>query len=265
MARWTIRRMMIVIAGVALGLGGLVGLSRMPGGCEIRCYRQCDSNIRNVEMAILQYANFKGQFPTGTWPNPDLPPERRLSWYAAITPFAEAQDLYQQVNWVQSWDAPPNDVLAHTVIGVFRCPQGATTPLGDPFPASYIGIAGVGTDAPFLATNHPRAGVFGYDRRVTLADLKDGAATTLLVAESERVRDSWLAGGPATVRGLDTVDLPYIGPGRQFGAAHTRPGAYVAFADGAVRFIPDTINPKVFEAMSTIAGGEKVPQDAFEP
>ncbi len=34
----------------------------------------------------------------------------------------------------------------------------------------------------------------------------------------------------------------------------------VAFADGSVRFLRETIDPKVFEAISTIAGGEGLPQ-----
>ena len=126
-------------------------------------------------------------------------------------------------------------------------------------PTSYIGIAGLGNDAPFVPQGHPRAGVFGYERRTRLQDIKDGAACTMVVTESSQVQACWLAGGPATVRGLDTSDLPYIGPGRQFGGLHPRGGANITFADGSVRFVSDTIAPKVFEAISTIAGGEAVP------
>ena len=40
------------------------------------------------------------------------------------------------------------------------------------------------------------------------------------------------------------------------------PSANVAMADGSVRFVRETIDPKVFEAMSTIAGGESIPLDS---
>jgi prepilin-type processing-associated H-X9-DG protein len=55
----------------------------------------------------------------------------------------------------------------------------------------------------------------------------------------------------------------YIGPGRPFGGLHHGSGANVAFADGSVRFISQTIDPRVFEAVSTISGGKKVPRDVW--
>jgi prepilin-type processing-associated H-X9-DG protein len=60
------------------------------------------------------------------------------------------------------------------------------------------------------------------------------------------------------VRGLDPRRQPYIGDGRQFGGRHWG-GANVVFADGSVRFVHEGIDPHVFEALSTIAGGEPLP------
>ena len=80
----------------------------------------------------------------------------------------------------------------------------------------------------------------------------------MTIAETTFANGPWTAGGPATVRGLDSRRQPYIGRGRQFGKAH-RGGAMVAFADGSVRFVKESINPRVFEALSTIAGGEQLP------
>ena len=52
-------------------------------------------------------------------------------------------------------------------------------------------------------------------------------------------------------------------PNRQFGGNHPG-GANVLFADGSARFISESIDPKVFEALSTMAGGEAVPADFDE-
>jgi prepilin-type processing-associated H-X9-DG protein len=79
-----------------------------------------------------------------------------------------------------------------------------------------------------------------------------------LIAETAQVSGSWFQGGPATVRGLDRAQKPYIGLGRQFGGLHGG-GACVAMADGSVRWVRDSINPLVFESLSTMAGGESLP------
>jgi prepilin-type processing-associated H-X9-DG protein len=60
------------------------------------------------------------------------------------------------------------------------------------------------------------------------------------------------------VQGIDPANKPYFGPGRQFGGLHPG-GTPIAFADGSVRLIFDRTAPKVFEALSTIAGGESLP------
>ena len=103
-----------------------------------------------------------------------------------------------------------------------------------------------------------RAGVFGYDRQTREADIKDGASETMMLAETTSANGPWTAGGPATVRGLDPRRPPYLGPGQQFGGAH-RGGATVAFADGSVRFIGESIEPSIFEALATVAGREVLP------
>jgi prepilin-type processing-associated H-X9-DG protein len=259
MARWSIRRMMLVIAGAAVLLGGYIWWERLPRGC----YPSCQSNLRYVVLGLYGYALREGRFPSGTLPNASLPPERRMSLYAAALPDLDLEELWVQLHTDQAWDDKSNERIVNTRIGVFRCPDRDQSPVGTPMPTPYIGIAGLGTDAPFLPKGHPRTGIFGYDRQTALKDITDGQGYTMLVVESGRVRGSWLAGGPATVRGLDTADLPYLGLGRQFGGLHSISGAQVAFADGSVRFIEGTINPKVFEALSTIAGGERLPDDLF--
>ena len=59
------------------------------------------------------------------------------------------------------------------------------------------------------------------------------------------------------MRGLDPANPPYIGPSRQFGGLHLG-GTWVAMADGSVCWATDATDPKIFEALSTMADGEKV-------
>jgi prepilin-type processing-associated H-X9-DG protein len=127
-----------------------------------------------------------------------------------------------------------------------------------PLPLTYVGIAGLGVDAPRLPSKHPRAGVFGYDRATRIEDITDGTNQTMMLIETARDHGPWTAGGPSSVRGVDPATRPYIGRNRPFGGYHPG-GANVAFADGSVRFLRGSIDPDVFEALSTIARGEHLP------
>src|SRR4051812_33479077 len=55
---------------------------------------------------------------------------------------------------------------------------------------------------------------------------------------------------------LDPDGGPYLGAGGQFGGGHR--GTNVLFVDGSVRHLDASVSPEVFEALGTIAGGEKV-------
>ena len=57
---------------------------------------------------------------------------------------------------------------------------------------------------------------------------------------------------------MDPAQAPYIGRGRPFDGNHPG-GVNVLYADGSVRFIKESIDPKIFEALSTKSGGEVVP------
>ena len=93
-----------------------------------------------------------------------------------------------------------------------------------------------------------------------LQDIADGTSHTMMLIETRRALGPWTAGGPSSVRGVDPATRPYIGRGHPFGGYHPG-GANVAMADGSIRFVKESVDPKVFEAAATIAGGEAVPDD----
>jgi hypothetical protein len=136
---------------------------------------------------------------------------------------------------------------------MLTCPSSSTVAPTSPQPTTSIGIAGIGIDAPWLPKIDRRAGVSGYDRTTTIADIKDGTANTMMLSESGRAIGSWLQGSPATVRGLDPINTPYIGPGRQFGGRHDNV-AVIAMAGGSVRVVRESIAPKLFEAYRLVIG-----------
>jgi prepilin-type processing-associated H-X9-DG protein len=73
----------------------------------------------------------------------------------------------------------------------------------------------------------------------------------MTMTETCRATGSWTAAGPPTVRGLADDGSPYLGREGQFGGIHNQ-GLNIAFADASVRFVKNSIDPAVFEAIARI-------------
>ncbi len=238
-------------------------------------------------MGLQGYHDTFKYFPAATVPNDALLPNKRLSWVTQVWP-AFMSDCDSLLDKSKAWDDetnnPPRCRLTAKSTGAswdvpvgdvrdFLCPVNpARSDPSLPGPTHYVGVSGLGGDAAELPIADPKTGFFGYDRKLSLQDIKDGAATTMAVTEVMN-GGPWTAGGWATVRGLVAGDEPYVGEGGQFASKHwdgstiavSRPVMInVLFADGSVRPITSSVSPKVFEALATIAGAEQVdelPQD----
>jgi prepilin-type processing-associated H-X9-DG protein len=254
--RWTlsIRRMMGLIALTAI----LLALVLNSGGtyCGESARRsQCVNNLRQLGLAILSYESTNGVLPIGTVPDPDMPLDCRFGWNYLIAPELGLRGPFADGDLSQPCDDPALDPLRSHPPGTESCPS-----IRQNTSANYVGIAGLGIDSAAFPKSDRRAGIFGDHRTVTLAEIEDGTSQTLMVVESSQKAGPWFAGGRNTVRGLDPSKPPYIGQGGQFGGIHSR-GANVLMADGSVKFVKESIDPKVLEAMSTINGGEAVPAE----
>jgi prepilin-type processing-associated H-X9-DG protein len=270
-----------VVLVLLLLVAGLLAVA-VSGVRDTATRLNCQSNVKQVGYALSLHHDFYGHFPTGTVPNAHLDPDRRLSWLTQLYPAFMCGGVALRIDRSKPWDAEGNcppwqRVRVDTQTGerrdglvgqlrLFLCPANPSRFQPElPCPTDYVGIAGVGEDAAGLPLSDRRAGLFGYDRKVSRGDMKDGEATTMAVAE---VPDGgpWTAGGRATVRGLE-AGPPYLGEGGQFAGRHRsgeffprsrRPVTNVLFADGSVRSLTPAVSPEVFEALATIAGGEEV-------
>jgi hypothetical protein len=238
---------------------------------------KCRNNLLGVGLGLHGFHDATGHFPRATVPNPSLSPEKRLSWMTEIFTFTRS-GYRSLLNNEKAWNDPENLPPRHEFwngaamqeelygdVDVFFCPaRSHTTPPDSASATDYVGITGVGADAAELPLSNSHAGFFGYNRQITLKDIKDGTGNTMAVTE---VLDGgpWTAGGHATVRGLAADGRPYLGKGGQFASLHGSStvfswstGVNVLFADASVRSLKATLSPEVFEAMATIAGGERV-------
>jgi hypothetical protein len=267
----TIARIVIVLLMI-LSVAGLI----LPGIYKVReaaARMSCSNNLKQLTLGLSNYQDYYSQYPMATVPDTDLPPEKRLSWVVDIYPSFVQSSPRVLFDRTKPWDAEVNHnpqyestvkVPRGGEVGTVRvlvCPANEV-PIGPELsPMHYPGIAGVGEKAASLPLTDPRAGFFGHERKITLDDLTDGTAMTLMLMEAAD-GGPWTAGGPGTVRGLVPGSGPYLGEGGQFTSNHVKINA--ALADGSVRPFSSSVSPRVIEALATIAGGEKVKPGDFE-
>ncbi len=181
-----------------------------------------------------------------------------------------------------------NDLL-RTRISTFRCPVDPTpyvNPLRSTYGTSnYSGNAGTqsGRRGKGPSLTHwlsPRRtqfwpgetpivqranGVFWLNSNTRIRNISDGTASTLLVGERSA------KSGAGIWAGVGRNDFYYdvvtdCGPGNEINKRFTsfssyhKGGAHFVLCDGRVKFINESIDPKVFRKLSTRAGGETVPE-----
>jgi prepilin-type processing-associated H-X9-DG protein len=248
------------LALVGVGALGTLALVLGLGAAVINRWREnagragCANNLRLIGLAVAQYPDHHdGLFPPATLPLAGVPPDRRLSWLAGVLPLLEGAPApgsrrpaaASLVAYDRPWDDGANRRAAGTNVRLFLCPSDPVNdPRARPGLTDYVGLAGLGADAAALPKGDPRVGFFGYDRQIGPADLTAGASFTLLTTETTLGNGPWLAGGPATARGLDPAEAHPIGPGRPFGGCHAG-GLNAAYADAHVAFLQADVDPRI--------------------
>jgi prepilin-type processing-associated H-X9-DG protein len=242
---------------------------------------QCEANVGFLGSALMNYQGANGHFPQAAIPNEDLPALKRLSWLIDILPFIDQIQL--RINRAKAWDDDDNRKAEAYVTDDYHSETQHSIELGAwpslLCPANpnklvppnlgfthYVGVTGVGKESPVLPADYPGLGVFGYDRKTRLADVQDGISTTIMVIETATDNGPWTAAGPPTVRYLEPERAPYLGRDGQFSALHRMSkglmafyyptGTNALFVDGSVRALVPDLDPRILEAMATIAGGE---------
>ena len=198
------------------------------------------------------YREAHGHFPAGTMYADGLTPDERFSWLAELE-IERKDNASAQPQWSQSWRDPLNDRFVRRRIPEFQLPIVANAVSPNRYPATtVVGMAGVGEDAPTLPLGHPRAGIFGDDRRTKIKDIKDGTSNTILVAPVTGRLGSWASGGKATVRAF--TQEPYVNGPDGFSSGHADE-MIVLMADGSVHRISKNMDPKIIRRMAAMADG----------
>ncbi len=249
---------------------------------------QCVNNLKQTGLALHSYQDAHGCLPSGytyalgyQWGG--------FGWATMILPGVEQKSLYNAANFDLPLWSKANTTVATTAINFYLCPSDETSQgrflVRDSYQfamASYVGSFG-----PVNLDDQPedRRGLFSRNSCTRFAEVTDGLSQTLAVGERHNGKFASLldAGGHVTA---ETVWVGAIRQGDNDDHGHTTlfvtvhtptspsfneqdaasrhdGGTNFAFVDGSVRFIKNSIDLKVYQSLSTRAGGEVISSDSY--
>jgi prepilin-type processing-associated H-X9-DG protein len=195
--------------------------------------RTCSANLRKIGQALVRYEQQHGSLPPAVVT--DSAGKPLYSWRVLILPYLGPQEqaLYRQFRLDEPWNSPANSRLLKQMPSVFHCPGDVSAAADE---TSYVVIAGPST--PFA----PR-------QSLGIGQIRDGAYATILVVETANTKIAW-----SEPRDLSDTQLSYQ-IGVDIGGNHAG-GMNALFADGNVRFLPDTLSTEEVTELVTASGGE---------
>jgi hypothetical protein len=233
--------------------------------------------IADMPSAMSLYlSRYQDTFPMGAFPRKSDPSRSGRPWQAAervsflreLLPFLgddRYYELYDASKPEKSWRDPENARIGRVAVPHFLNPSTGnyyTKVRGIDHQLAvthFVGMAGVGPDAPYYDRKDPRAGIFGYDRQASKAEITDGVSNTILLIQTDpALAGPWIAGGGSTVRGTSINGDRDVGQRGGFMSPNHggKEGVWVMMADGSIRFMTKSIDKDIFKALCTMAGGD---------
>jgi len=217
----------IASAGVMIGLL----LPAVQAAREAARRMSASNGQKQIMLAMHNYHAAFNHLPAPAITNANGEP--LLSWRVSLLPFIEQQALYRQFHLDEAWDSPHNLPLSKVLPSAYIDPSAS-------LPEGYtVFHAVVGEEMGLKPT-----GKTGF------RDILDGTSNTILIFES--CKDAAVPWSKP-----EDVEIDLDDPLAMMGDSH-QGGFSVGLADGAVRFISDTIDPEQFKAMLTRAGREVI-------
>ena len=237
---------------------------------------QCQNNLRQLGVAILEYEGRRGVFPVGcigcVYVEPPAGQTSALqlftSWNSQILGELEQVSLLRTMDLARPSYEAPNRTAGATEVAVFLCPS---TPLeerhsriglwrGQAFTdyAGIYGVEGEGLEENNFQITDQWLGVLIYEHAVAAREIEDGLAQTAAIAETlhrRRPESEWPCGHNVFAQEGATPINRDSGRGNEIGSPHPG-GAALAFCDGHVEFCRDELPQDVLNALLTKAGGD---------
>jgi prepilin-type N-terminal cleavage/methylation domain-containing protein/prepilin-type processing-associated H-X9-DG protein len=260
---FTAVELLVVVAIVAILIALL--LPAVQQAREAARRSQCKNNMKQLGLAMHNYNDTYSTLPPG-WIAKDWKAETGAcwGWGTSILPFADQAAIFNQINF----NRPPTvGELTQMMLPIYRCPTD-TSPntnavRGNYGTSNYAGNYGSQVLPGSVDAAKDVNGLFYCNSSVRFASFKDGLSNTIMISERTLSSASaiWM-GVRSNQNGGDNVSAcsqrtRINSVIAAFSSRHAG-GAHVLMSDGAVRFVAERLDPQVWEALGTRAGGETI-------
>jgi prepilin-type N-terminal cleavage/methylation domain-containing protein len=287
---FTLVELLVVIAVIGLLVALL--LPAIQAAREAARRSQCKNNLKQIGLALQNYESAKKAFPPGFVSHaPALNEEGTgpgWGWGAHILPYLEESTL--NVDLKRNITDSFHDAARVHPLAVFRCPSDAVeepvfvvrdaggAELTRVAFGNYVGVGGTAEVTGFPDTG---TGVMLRNRGIRIKEITDGTSHTIMVSERasrQSPQTTWVGAitgasvppknpsyeeeGPPVLVLTNTgeaaearVPNNSLGHVEDSNSLHSQ-GVHILFCDASVQSINDDIDPQVWEAVGTRAGGE---------
>jgi prepilin-type N-terminal cleavage/methylation domain-containing protein len=154
---FTLVELLVVIAIIGVLVALL--LPAVQAAREAARRMQCANNMKNIGLALINYADTKGSLPAATQFRPGKPfPEPANgpggTWVLEILPFMEQQALYARFDRKRACNDPVNFPVLGTSLPMLICPSDGDAPQGGVYEA------GIKIDGGGINPNTPQMGLW---------------------------------------------------------------------------------------------------------
>jgi prepilin-type N-terminal cleavage/methylation domain-containing protein/prepilin-type processing-associated H-X9-DG protein len=258
---------------------------------------KCSNNLKQIGLALHQFHDAKGAFPPG-WVQGPFPPAgvdaaENHNWVPFVLPYLEQQDVVNLYHWQISAADPLNQAAINVQLKILQCPSAEPNRVFTILPQYGTGTGACTDYAPVRGVQQQLValrlvddvanldGVMLKNVMARIADITDGTAQTILVAEDAGLPQVWHAGRPVPgdmsacgcwacwscliwVQGASQDGNQQPGPCginctnvKEIYSFHPS-GANALLADGSVHFLSAGIDIRILARLITRAGGEVV-------